>query len=504
MLALERPLLEHDLGRAAPQRPQPQKRNISWPAARPQERRFSILRIKVAPDSGRYWDWTPLRMIDAGKGKASLITSHGTYVSAHLDGSLSADSKSVGQDETFDEIVWENNTCALKSSFGKFLQAEADGTMTADGERIGSNNVFTLAHAGGDVLVESNGQVLAAVGYKLSLLTTAFLSVNPHTQEQFAALVVNLMNEVIYDVHILTESDCGLILKQVDYWISRMPNKTISRKAMYHKFTCVPSTTGVQPLYKDFFEYANTTLAGNLVLFANGDIAFDETLRRINPDALMTAKMGMILSVQPPPQNSFYKDAFGFECSNTPRCAVGAWKGGCSASAGVSWDAYIFASPLSSSFNLWGVDVIMNIYGGEQVAAFQLEAAGGLTLYNPCYHVHAFHWHCQGGKTHSLDHSVRVDKPPHRAAKSIYPCWHCPGVTMPRGSAKASDLCRSGYRQWVPSSKAYFHQPQITVNVCCSSPGACGSSPVQWLDACVGPDDLDCVIWEFVGGHVWY
>lgn len=474
----------------------------------------SILRIKVALGrDSQYWDWTPLRVIDAGTGNVSLATSHGTYVSAHLDGTLGATSPSVGPDEVFQEIAGANGTYALKSTFNTFLRAETDGLMSLNSTQYGSAENFTKLDAGvsGEMVLksESEGRVIAAVGYKMSLLTSAFIPAwgdNPHTHEIYTSLLVNLLNDAFYDVHVLTESNCTALLEQLEWWAAKMPNVTSVRLAMRKKLVCAQCPTLRQPTYKDFFEYANNALDGGLVLFANGDIVFDETLRRLQPDELLKGKFALILSVLPPPQNGYYKQIHGFECTNSPRCAVGSWQGGAGGSAGVSWDAYIFASPLPPTFKPWEGDVIMNIYGAEQVAAHLFEEIG-LTLYDPCYHVHAFHWHCQGGKMHSLNHAVKVDGGPHRAVKGIYPCWHCPGVTMPRGSAKQTDLCRSGTRMnvWqVPALKAHFHQPAIAVNVCCSNPGTCKWMNVQWLGACVGPDDVDCVIWEFVGGKIWY
>merc|ERR1712187_1083866 len=88
--------------------------------------------------------------------------------------------------------------------------------------------------------------------------------------------------------------------------------------------------------YKDFFEYASTFLSGNLVLFANGDIVFDESLRRIVPERIMSGEIGLLLSVKPPPDNGRYKEIFGTECHPTLRCAVGSWQGGAGFSAGPS------------------------------------------------------------------------------------------------------------------------------------------------------------------------
>lgn len=201
--------------------------------------------------------------------------------------------------------------------------------------------------------------------------------------------------------------------------------------------------------------------------------------------------------------NGRYKEIFGTECHPTLRCAVGSWQGGAGFSAGISWDAYIFASPLPSTFKFWDVDVVMNIYGAEQVAAYQFEA-NGIKLYNPCEHINAFHWHCQGGKMHSENHDVRVDKWPHRAVKDIFPCWDCPGITMPMEYAGRETLCRKGAEQWSSAVREYFKTPQMSVSVCCADAATCDALPLKWLGTCIDAEDVDCVIWENVGGVTVY
>merc|ERR1719401_2000529 len=103
------------------------------------------------------------------------------------------------------------------------------------------------------------------------------------------------------------------------------------------------------------------------------------------------------------------------------------------------------------------IDLFMNFYGAENLAAYQLEAAG-VHLYNPCEHIYAFHWHCLGGKMHDNNIAMRADRPrwytkmlgqpPHNppdAVDLIFPCWSCPAIKMPAGTAPADKICsRSG------------------------------------------------------------
>jgi hypothetical protein len=317
---------------------------------------------------------------------------------------------------------------------------------------------------------------------------------------------MNLQNEAIYDIHVITETDCGLLLNKFEEWAAKLGNTTVIRKGLHDKLVCVPSPTGRQPTYKEFFEYANVSLSGRLVLLANADIVFDESLRRIQPEMIMTGEIGFILSVNPPPAGGDYKEAFGTECetnhhkcadchTNLHKCAVGAWQGAPSwRLAGWSWDAYVFASPLPAKFDYSAVNIVMNMAGAEYIAAYQLEASG-YKLYNPCEHVHAWHWHCQGGKMHGQRSFG------HTCLANIFPCSHCPGITMPREYGKREDLCRSGDKQWNNQIGRYFTLPHYSVSICCAAGSSCSNSYIPDLKTCMAPDDVNCMIWEFVGKH---
>jgi hypothetical protein len=245
--------------------------------------------------------------------------------------------------------------------------------------------------------------------------------------------------------------------------------------------------------------YANTSLAGRLVLLANSDIVFDETLRRIAPEGILNGEIAFVMSVSQPPLNGRYKEIFGTDCHPTSKCAVGLWQGAPKwKSAGWSWDAYVFASPLPRKFDPFQVNVVMNMMGAEYIAAYQFEASG-VKLYNPCEYVHTFHWHCQGGKMHRNRNNVVYNE-----IANIYPCSYCPGIVMPKEYGKRDDRCRSGFRQWSNQIPHFFRLPDIAVSVCCASAGACGSLPIQSSPVCKGPDDVNCIIWDFVGKHTYW
>jgi hypothetical protein len=502
----------------------------------------SLLRIRVASGSE---DWTPLRTIEVSQNSISLHTTSGKYVSAHEDGGVSAYLTSRGPDEIFVKVPriprasylgigtssgFEKEDLDLdisnrlleafslqSSSFGTYLRIERDGSLSAEGcDTDGAAIVFTESPNG---ILMNQGRVVAAVNTRLILLTTAFLPgpayYNIHVHEIFMVLWMNVMNEIFYKVHVITESDCGELLRELVRCADEIGSKTVANKSlirwemMKEKLVCVPSRTGRQPNYGDFFEYANRSLAGNMVLLANGDIVFDESLRRIAPKRIMAGELAFVLGVKTPPLSSVYKTVFGTDCGPptvSDQCSVGPWQGANAKTAGQSWDAFVFASPLPSNFAYSNEDVHMNLYGAEHVAAFAF-AKSGIQLYNPCEHINAFHWHCQGQKMHPWLHNVwtdTVDHYPHHSVSNIFPCWYCPSITMPRETAKPSALCKSGTEEWHPGLANAFNLKAVKVRVCCASPGACGNMAFQWLPPCRVSSDVNCVIWENIATMRWY
>jgi hypothetical protein len=200
---------------------------------------------------------------------------------------------------------------------------------------------------------------------------------------------------------------------------------------------CTPVSR--QPTYKEFFEYADKNLKHETVLLANTDVVFDTSLGLVDLKALATHQFAHVLSVRPPAYSAEYRQHFGRECDATPRCTIGLFDGW--DLGGMSWDAYLFHSPLPRRINGEHLNHFMNTMGGENRAAYQLEVTAGLKLYNPCMHVHAFHWHCIGGNMHHTNDRVDTDS---ENLGGILPCWDCPGVAYPLGHNASASLCKDG------------------------------------------------------------
>jgi hypothetical protein len=313
-------------------------------------------------------------------------------------------------------------------------------------------------------------------------------------------------------------------MKVFDAQARKMPHGEELLKVQERKLICAHNPTNLQPTYADFFRYANKTFLGKVVLFSNADVVFDESLGDFDREPIKRHEYGYVLSVVPPPKAGEYTKVFKQECDNTPRCAVGAWMGGGpwgqGPDAGNSWDSYIFSPPLASTMDLDHIAIKMNLMGSQNLAGFQLESNGHLTLYNPCYHIRSYHWHCIADQLPDPNPYTRADRPPwwtqmfgqppHSpwdAVDTIFPCWNCPGVLLPTGAVATSQYCQKGTLvtvNEVPALRQAFRYPWVNVGICCKEYEGCGNLPVQRLPHCSKATDVDCLTWEFNNKHHYY
>lgn len=319
----------------------------------------------------------------------------------------------------------------------------------------------------------------------LTLLTSFFYGTDhEHWPELAGALHVNLHNPFFNKVHVLMESPGGSECGELQAKISEALDGAEWSADAQKRLICVPVPN--QPNYESFFDYANSHLAGQLVALANTDVAFDDTLGLIDREAF-GPDLGYVISVQPPPYSGEYKDMYGTECETETRCSIGLYDGW--TWGGNSWDVYMFRSPLQGMHSNY-LNHYMNQLGGENRAAYQIEKGAGVHLSNPCKHIHAFHWHCSGGKMH--DHS-RVDgEPGENAVQGINPCWDCPGLThLPAGKAPLQDLCAQGSRHALADTALHLDVRHPACTFVCLS-----SSDATPKGLCEASGDVDCVISE--------
>jgi len=258
-----------------------------------------------------------------------------------------------------------------------------------------------------------------------------------HCVELIAALSINFHNPSIDNIYVMLEVDSMNASQACNSLSDSLTSiQTVEESIVQQKLICIPVLK--QPTYWDFFLYANEHLDNKLVLLANTDIAFDSSLSLIDVDIFKRENIAYVLSVLPPPYAGSYSKVFGQECETIPRCTLGkfdGWDG-----SGNSWDAYLFLPPLQD-IDPTKMDHVMNTNGGENRAGYQLEVNAHMKLYNPCRHIHAFHWHCIGAQMHGDE---RADHEAESNIDDVAPCWDCPGL---EGVVPSNELCEEGLLQ---------------------------------------------------------
>lgn len=146
---------------------------------------------------------------------------------------------------------------------------------------------------------------------------------------------------------------------------------------------------GEEVSYRALFEYANTNLAGRVVVLHNSDIYFDESVAcagLLRPER----KLVLALSRHPSPDcvAASGHDETGWSAQDL-----------CEAYHVVrqaSHDAFVFVPPVPQDFLEDVSDLRVNQFGAENVVLWNLQRLGLGTI-NPCGNIHAFHAHCDAG-----------------------------------------------------------------------------------------------------------
>lgn len=146
---------------------------------------------------------------------------------------------------------------------------------------------------------------------------------------------------------------------------------------------------GEEVSYRALFEYANTNLAGRVVVLHNSDIYFDESVAcagLLRPER----KLVLALSRHPSPDcvAASGHDETGWSAQDL-----------CEAYHVVhqaSHDAFAFVPPVPENFLEDIGDLPVNRLGAENIVLWNLQRLGLGTI-NPCGNIHAFHAHCDAG-----------------------------------------------------------------------------------------------------------
>ncbi|MEK0368720.1 MAG: hypothetical protein QQN62_03830 [Nitrosopumilus sp.] len=194
----------------------------------------------------------------------------------------------------------------------------------------------------------------------MKLITTCFKhKLNLRNLEFKLCFVKNINNRFIDEIVIFFENydDSLSTLTEFDY----MRNNKV-------KIINVDSF----PNYSVLFDYANENYKGEIVIVANADIYFDETLAKVEN---LKFKDNMMLFL-----TRYGIDNSGHEfLQNTG-----------------SFDSYIFRSPVQSFYN----GIMMGVLGCDSYL-LQRAIEAGMKVYNPALSVNSYHHHSCGGKSES-------------------------------------------------------------------------------------------------------
>lgn len=147
---------------------------------------------------------------------------------------------------------------------------------------------------------------------------------------------------------------------------------------------------GSDVTYAALFAYANKHLSGKIVVLANADIYFDESLACAG---LLQSGRGAVLALSRHP---------------SPDCVAGSGHGDtawepqdlCAAyhpQAQASHDVFAFVAPLADEFVAALGNLRVNQFGAENVVLWNMRRFARVEPLNPCGNVHAFHAHCDAG-----------------------------------------------------------------------------------------------------------
>jgi hypothetical protein len=196
------------------------------------------------------------------------------------------------------------------------------------------------------------------------LVTSLAFSENKRRNDEFSyALTKNLNNPLVDSVHIVTEDSRVLSFKS--------PKTHIN-------------ITDQRPTFKTLVDYIGANIPPDtIVALTNSDIFFDDTLSLLD---FQSKLMCYCLTRWDPP----------IDIDNSDTIAQAKWWSG--SSANLSFDTYVFKTPLSVS----NVDFHVGVLGCDNRFAYELMNSGLLPV-NPSKLVRSFHVHASEIRTYNKD-----------------------------------------------------------------------------------------------------
>jgi hypothetical protein len=284
---------------------------------------------------------------------------------------------------------------------------------------------------------------------EVSSSSTSATTRNPHRKEMEAALLANLYNEhfdqvIVFLDGVTNESNCVHFVQNI------VELQHAHAQIMHHhdddlissKLTCV-NVKGSQPTYYQMFMNAiSNEVMGDVVVMANADQAFDNTIslaRDLNPEVLsVVGTRGFSPSI-PSPVKAFYDTIVGTEYITQKEKTRGEWDRNLCYTK-YSFDTWIFHK--SKMTNLNPVDFqrpdrndeykffYMNEMGAENAALYGVQQSyPWLSLFNSCERIHTWHFHLTP-KTHHAQKTAWKQPTQNRQSPEYTPAG---SVTKPWG-----------------------------------------------------------------------
>jgi len=321
-------------------------------------------------------------------------------------------------------LITSSRRCAAILFFLVLLVVRA--YFTYDLERINSSHVqdddHTIAAAAVKITHQNTPPQPSAANsnVKVSYVTSFWAKIrgtdiHPHRREVEAALVANIHNPhfdqvvIFLDREFVDKSETCHHFREamVDFNMLLGMTAEEAKELLQSKVTCVDVYSG-QPTYYQMFQNAiSDYVVGDVVVLANADMAFDDTIslaRHLNPEVLVVLGTRGFSDKMPLSTRNFYHTFVGTDQHewDADRCYT-KW----------SWDTWIFhKSKLRNlkeedfkrpNVNNETVPFYMNELGAENAALWAVQQSYPFTsLYNACDRIHSWHFHLTP-KTHK-DH----------------------------------------------------------------------------------------------------
>lgn len=267
--------------------------------------------------------------------------------------------------------------------------------------------------------------------------------VHPHRLETKASLLANMHNPHFDQVVVFLDgvkegANCPLFLDEMvqlsfTLGITSFPTTSINHADLHSKVTCVGSPYG-QPNYYQMFQNAvSDYVTGDVVVMANADMAFDDTIslaRHLNPEVLVGLGTSGFSDKMPSTVKAIYEQIVGTPSPthmDENRCAAAkrwSW----------SWDTWIFyKSKLrgrlqSELFTRQNEDhesehFSMNELGAENAALVALQQTYPFkSIYNACGKINSWSFHLTP-KTHHVRSTPWLKEPGNTEGVKVSRPW---------------------------------------------------------------------------------